>query len=116
MKDRKYPGRKGPIPFRGYGSSAEKDVCFKRRHSTDGTVIVGEDVEQHGKLKFRFRTIGNALANKKTYSGSPALGIAKAIRDALDPVRAPSKVRTLADMSEAEVAELEARLGCKVKR
>lgn len=36
-------------------------------------------------------------------------GIAAAISDALDPVRAPSKVRTLADMSPAERAEMAAR-------
>lgn len=39
---------------------------------------------------------------------SPALGIAKAIEDALDPARAPGRCRSLADMSAEEQAEMRA--------
>lgn len=48
-------------------------------------------------------------------SRSPALGIAKAIQEALDPVRAPSKGRTLNDMSAEEIRALEQKYGAKVK-
>lgn len=47
---------------------------------------------------------------------TPGFQIAKAIRDALDPVRAPGKVKTLADMSEEEKRELEKLYGVPVKR
>ena len=60
----------------------------------------------------RYATIGRI---RSTYSNKddPARAIGKAINDALDPVKAPSKVRTLADMTLEERAEME-RLYSKV--
>lgn len=38
----------------------------------------------------------------------------EAVQDALTPVRVPAKVKTLADMTEEEIRELEKKLGAKL--
>lgn len=47
---------------------------------------------------------------------NPSNRVAKAIDDSLKPEYAPSPVRTLADMSPEEIAELERIYGVSVKR
>ena len=109
----KISGRTQSAVGRHYKSSAERECCKRRRMSLDGghhVRIIGE-VERHKGR--RMAEIG-APYGVRGLSSSPAGGVAKAIRDALDPVRAPSKVRTLADMTEEELLALETRTGCKV--
>lgn len=70
-----------------------------------------------GKGWKRWRTGGttklfdpNTTVSKMS-TGAQAL---EAVNDALDPSRIPAKVKTLADMSEEEVRDLEKRLGAKL--
>ena len=51
----------------------------------------------------RYAVVGQAHSS---YSRNPVEGIAKSIRDALDPVKAPGKVKTFAEMTPEEQAEM----------
>jgi len=51
------------------------------------------------------------VSNQRGITHDPARSIAESIRDALDPVKQPSKVKTLADMTAAERAEMQRMYG-----
>lgn len=51
----------------------------------------------------------------RSISNDPAYGVARAISHALDPVRAPSKGRSLANMTDEERRQLEQAYGASVK-
>ncbi len=48
-----------------------------------------------------------------TWKSDPSAQVGKAIQDALDPTKAPSKVQTLATMSDEKRAEMERLYGRK---
>ena len=55
------------------------------------------------RTKGQFVTVGRFLTSSRD---NPAIAIGKAISDALDPIKAPSKVRCLADMTPEERDEM----------
>lgn len=67
-----------------------------RRIGRNGTVVTS-----HGDGS---ASVG--LSQNGRFSRSPSLAIAKAIRDALNPTKQPSRVRTLADMTPEEREEM----------
>jgi hypothetical protein len=57
--------------------------------------------------RLRMATVSNGRSFSWANEGhSPSVGIAMALRDALDPRTAPKAVKTFADMSESERAEM----------
>lgn len=101
-------------------SSAKKKVKRRRRLAFDTVSIVDVDESGAGKGtgpkhsggRIHMATVANHLAlSGMIASRSPAGGIAKAIRDALDPVKAPGKCKTFAEMTPEERDEMERLYG-----
>jgi hypothetical protein len=102
--------RKNP---KGGASTAEVDqLRLRRNHVIGNTVkLVSFDARGegtgpvNGNGRKRMATIGS-VASPGSVDRSPALGISRAIRDALDPNKAPKKVETFAEMSDEKKAEM----------
>ena len=114
-QDRGTYGRKGPVPGFSYTSSAEKYIKKRRQGHVEGGKVVYVGTERatrgpRGTRRYRFAVVG-FHPSIRSLDRSPSGGIAKAIRDALDPTKAPSKGRTLADMTDEEKAIIEAKYG-----
>jgi len=99
-------------PKRGASSAEVEQLRLRRNHVAGGTVKL-LDYESKGKGtgpssgggKKRMATVG-LLTAPGSLSRSPTLGIAKSIRDALDPNKVPKKVETFAEMSDEKKAEM----------
>ena len=59
----------------------------------------------------RVRDGRDIIMASASHAGCPAIGLSHGINDAMDPATAPGKVRTLADMSEEERAEMQRLYG-----
>lgn len=93
-------------------------MLHRRRHFVEGGQVtyVGKETTPCGTDGKKHHQAVVGSYGFVGISRSPTEGIAKAIRDALDPVRAPSAVRTLADMTEEEIQELERKYGASITR
>lgn len=102
--------------FRQYSNSkklARKNpnlpILTRRVHDSEAR---GEGTGRiRGRHRERIATIGHI-------SGffNPAESIARSLNAALNPDLAPKPVRSMEDMSDAEIAAIEARYGMRVKR
>lgn len=103
-------------PNRRKHSSAEREIIRRRRFTVGlGTVhLLSVESRNHGtgKRHEKLATVGLLTGSR---SFDPARKIARAITEALDPTRAPSKVRTLADMDTEERAKLEREYRASIK-
>lgn len=103
-------------PFRRKYSSAERETIRRRELAMGLGTIHILDVESRnrgtGKGNVKLATVGLLTGSR---SFNPAHKIARAITEALDPARAPGKIRTLADMSAEERMKLEREYGAAIK-
>jgi len=88
-------------------SEAEESVKKRRALAVDRVFLV--DVESRGEGTGK--AVGGGRVRMATFGGGnygsdPAVGIGKAISDALDPNKVPKKVETFAEMSEEKKAEM----------
>lgn len=96
-------------------SSAERAMINQRKLSVGlgggVRVLAMELIRKRGKHRQkRYATVGVV---SRLYT--PEYNIAKKIRDALDPIKAPGKVKTLADMTLEERVALERQYGVPIK-
>jgi hypothetical protein len=80
-----------------------------KRELGDNQVALRPD-KSGGRGKMRMASVGVVSRGCHT----PANHLAQAIGEALDPARAPGRVRTLADMGAEERAALERQYGAKI--
>lgn len=113
-------------------SSPERATRRRRKVSRDltpgaGPVVRVLDVEavcegtgkKHGgRFHQRMVTLGSlsiTRGSSGTVTNDPSYAVASRISEALDPSKAPGKVRTLADMSEEEKEALAKEYGAPIK-
>lgn len=86
--------------------------AFDNRTGTQATTFV-----KTAKYKRKYALVGFSGGRGGLTGGytNPAYAFAQNLQNALDPVRMPGRVRTMADMTPAELAELAALLPPKVR-